>query len=67
MNNTTIEFEELPVEIQSIIDKHYEDTEYIDSYQNCKDLLAKLNKLDYTFDYGLDGIPYDFREILSYN
>ena len=66
MNNTTIEFEELPVEIQSIIDKHYE-LEYDDSYQYCKDLLVILNKLDYTFDYGLDGIPYDFRQILTYN
>ena len=66
MNNTTIEFEELPVEIQLIIDKHYE-IELEDYYYVCKDLLIKLNKLDYTFDYGLDGIPYDFRQILTYN
>lgn len=32
-------------------------------YKQCRKLLKKLNKIGYTFDYGLDGEPYDLHKI----
>jgi len=34
-----------------------------DSYQNCLTLLRELTEEGYTFDFGLDGEPYNLRKI----
>lgn len=52
--------EELPSDVLLVISK-YEEGE--GSYEICKSLLAELESLGYTFDYGLDGIPHNLRKI----
>jgi len=34
-----------------------------DSYKECERLLTELKPLGYTFEYGLDGEPYDLKPI----
>jgi hypothetical protein len=52
--------ENLPVEmIEILTDFEEKDT----SYKNCKKLLKKCLKLGYTFEYGLDAIPYQLQKI----
>jgi hypothetical protein len=48
----------LPVEVQQLIEDSNID-EGGCSYRECDQLLAALEPLGYTFEYGLDGIPYD--------
>lgn len=50
----------LPKEVQKIIlDFDYDE----DLYAECKSMLAKLEKLGYTFEYGLCGTPFNLRKI----
>ena len=50
----------LPKEVQDIIEKHSEmDT----TYENCNTLIQDLEKVGYTCDYGLDGVPYELKKI----
>lgn len=35
------------------------------SYENCKELLEALQSLGYTFEYGLDAIPFELREMTA--
>jgi hypothetical protein len=52
--------EKLPIEMQQLLEKFEEkDT----SYSNCKKLLKKCLKLGYSFEYGLDAIPYNLQKI----
>jgi hypothetical protein len=52
--------ENLPVEMLEILNDFEEkDT----SYRNCAKLLKKCLKLGYTFEYGLDAIPYQLQKI----
>lgn len=56
-------FEELPSEVQLIIE------EFNDKLDNCMDynvinaMIQELNKHGYTCDYSLDCVPYNLREI----
>ena len=34
-----------------------------DLYASCEIMLATLEQIGYTFDYGLDGVPYDLRPV----
>lgn len=34
-----------------------------EGYEDCRELSEKLKPLGYTFDWGLDGIPYNLRKI----
>jgi hypothetical protein len=52
-------FEELPQVVQNVINAHGEDF----TYASCDVLLLKLKPLGYTFEYGLDAIPYDLIKI----
>lgn len=52
--------EELPSIVQITLFKYSFSDE---SYQTCERLLAELNPLGYTFDYGLDAIPFNLRKI----
>jgi len=54
------ETEFLPIEIQKLLnDFSMKDN----TYENCKILLTECEKLGYTFDYGLDAIPYGLKKI----
>lgn len=52
--------ENLPDEMKVLL-KDFEKKD--NSYTNCKKLLKKCLKLGYTFDYGLDAIPYELKKI----
>lgn len=34
-----------------------------DPYHECQRLLAEIKPMGYTFDYGLDGMPFNFKPI----
>lgn len=53
-------YELLPVRVQNIL---FSFDENKDSYQECERLLKELEPLGYTFEYYLDGVPYDLRKI----
>jgi hypothetical protein len=53
--------ETLPKEVIDIVD-YYGQFNNLD-YNQCKEFESKLNKLGFTFDYGLDACPYDLRAI----
>jgi len=50
--------ENLPVEIINLM---HDFEKMNNSYLACKKMLKKCLKLGYTFDYGLDGMPYNLR------
>lgn len=37
----------------------------VDPYHECQRLLADLQPLGYTFDFGLDGVPFNFKPITN--
>ena len=52
------DIDSLPVEVQSLIERmgtEDEDYRIVEDYRN------RLNVLGYTFEYGLDAIPYDLK------
>ena len=57
--------EDLPAEVQAIIDHHtrlIEENEG-DAYVLCRDFQKAMDATDYTFDYGLDGVPFNLRRV----
>ena len=52
--------QDLPENIYRIIMWHSNDD---NSYYNVNQLEKKLNKLGYTFEYGLDAIPFNLKKI----
>jgi hypothetical protein len=50
----------LPLEVQELIANIDEDG---CSYAECARLLEAVQALGYTFEYGLDGMPYDLAKI----
>jgi len=53
-------YETLPQEVQDVIMKHCNGD---NSYEICRALIADLEPLGYTCDYGLSGEPYDLKKI----
>jgi len=51
-------------DIVNLYSEKYEDGEM--SYSETKEFLSKVEAIGYTFDYGLDNMPYDLREKGSY-
>lgn len=51
----------LPETMQEVLDK-YEAIGYF-TYSIIRDMLYEVNQLGYTFEYGLDAVPYDLRKI----
>lgn len=62
MDEHILEFEDLPESIQELINTHYEKS-WLDTYKHTLELLEILKPLNYTFEFGLDGEPYDFQKI----
>lgn len=54
----------LPKEVQDIINNFNEKEQ---SYDNCSKLVEDLEKVGYTCDYGLDGVPYDLKEMETFD
>jgi hypothetical protein len=52
-------YEDLPQEVQDVIDKHGEPN----GYEGCKKLIADLELIGYTCDYDLSATPYGLRKI----
>lgn len=50
--------ENLPEEVQKIFNLYYAET-----YQACEVTLIECEKIGYTFEYGLDAMPYDFKKL----
>jgi len=66
MSHTDDLFEQLDILPQQVRDKVSEyvdrmETGEEDLYSLCKEFQAVMQSLGYTFDYGLDGVPYDLR------
>ncbi len=55
-------YEDLPIEVQKVIDNFNAKG---NSYDNCNELIDELNKVGYTCEYGLDASPYNLRKILG--
>lgn len=56
------DYENIPKNVQDILDEHAEAFEDGD-YKELEKALKELNKIGYTFEYGLDGGAYDLRKI----
>lgn len=52
--------ESLPAEVQEVLSKYALEDE---SYENMESMLSELQPLGYTFEYGLDAIPYDLKKM----
>jgi hypothetical protein len=53
-------YDELPIEVQLILDKY---SEMDDTYENCGNLVDDLESVGWTCDYYLDAEPFDLRLI----
>ena len=54
----------IPHEVQAVLDTLSEDA---NSYWELERIRKQVEKLGYTFDYGLDAEPYDLRLIENLN
>ena len=50
----------LPKQIQSFLDNYELDCM---TYSDCKNMLLEIELLGYTFEFGLDAVPYNLRKI----
>ena len=51
----------LPNTVMAIIEKYSEND--TDPYKNCREMEAELKPLGYTFEWGLDGQPFNLQKI----
>jgi hypothetical protein len=56
------DYQDIPPKVQKVLDYYQEDFEDGD-YKGLEKALKELEKIGYTFEYGLDGIAYDLRPI----
>lgn len=50
----------LPLEVQAVLSKY---SELDNTYENCRLMQDELEILGCTFEWGLDAIPYNLREM----
>lgn len=53
-------YEELPIEVQAVLDKF---SECENDYENCGNLVDELETIGWTCDFYLDAEPYGLRPI----
>ena len=53
--------ENIPPKVQQVLDRYFVDGD--EDYETVQEALDAVEKIGYTFDYGLDGTPYDLRKI----
>jgi len=60
MSNTDLfeNYDLLPEDVKNALCQFNEDN---DLYKECESLLFKLQAIGYSFEYGLDGIPYNLK------
>lgn len=59
-------YDELPQEVKNILEQFLvRETEGIDGYENCEQLVKELNLIGYTCDYYLQAEPFNLRKILN--
>jgi len=57
-------FDAMPQELREICESYSDSLENCENlYAMCKEFLAKVEAIGYTFEYGLDGIPFDLKRI----
>jgi hypothetical protein len=56
------QIETLPKEVQAILDKYCDGD---NTYDKCAELVAELETVGYTCEYGLDAEPYDLQKIIQ--
>jgi len=54
--------DKLPADVINALDQFERESERGCSYKACERLSYTLKRLGYSFDYDLDGEPYDLRE-----
>jgi AraC-like DNA-binding protein len=52
----------LPESVRVIVEEYNLKLYEMNTYDLCEEFLDKVYKLGYTFDYGLDGCPFNLRE-----
>lgn len=57
------EYDLLPDEVKSLIAKYDDRFENEDKYQVAREMLAEAEAIGWTFDYGLDGVPFDWERV----
>ena len=60
MNDDLVAYQKAPKEVKAILDSF---DEMENTYKECERLLTELKPYGYTFDYGLDGEPFDLEKI----
>lgn len=55
------EYDLLPNEVKKILDTFDEDS---NPYKECERLLQECEAIGWTFDYGLEGVPFNFTILL---
>jgi hypothetical protein len=53
-------YKDIPAKLLILLDEFEEKD---NSYTNCEKLLKKCLKLGYSFEYGLDAIPYNLQKL----
>jgi hypothetical protein len=53
----------LSMEMLDLLNKYEDECDDQLTYEQCKTLLEESEKLGYTFDYGLDVVPFNLRKI----
>ncbi|HAY3557025.1 JAB domain-containing protein [Elizabethkingia anophelis] len=56
-------FEHIPQELEKVMEKWQEKIENGLDYNDCANFQNDCKALGYTFDYGLDAVPFDLRKI----
>lgn len=54
------QFETLPDDVQDILNRFNSEGE---TYENCAEMLKLLKEKGYTFEYGLDAVPYNLTRL----
>lgn len=53
----------IPANVLEVIARYEYALENGDAYIACRDMLAELEQIGFTFEYGLDGIPFDLMQL----
>jgi len=56
--------ETLPIEVQAILNRHLDGD---NTYEQCASLVAELEAVGYTCEYGLDAEPYELRKLSKFD
>lgn len=58
------EYEKLPTQVNNLINDFQDNVDAgADRYAECEKLTANLKQEGYTFDYGLDGEPFNLQKL----